>query len=201
MLQGVWERGLYYNTAVGMAGSALGIAWFVRRKGLCYCGRLGGWEILDEARRLLFRRIRSEIRDSRVVEAMERVPREAFVPDESPTPGVRGPPAANRRGPDDLPALHRRADAGGAGAAEVRPGTRGRHRQRLPSGPAGKAGPGCGDGRAYRLAGPRLRGEAQLPGIHERDGRIGRRTGWAGPTARHTTPSWSPRRPRCFPAP
>ena len=43
----------------------------------------GGWQILDEARRLLFRRIRSEIRDSRVVEAMERVPREAFVPDES----------------------------------------------------------------------------------------------------------------------
>ena len=43
----------------------------------------GGWQILDEAKRLLFRRIRSEIHDSRVVEAMERVPREAFVPDES----------------------------------------------------------------------------------------------------------------------
>ena len=43
----------------------------------------GGWQILDEARRQLFRRIRSEIRDSRVVEAMERVPREAFVPDDS----------------------------------------------------------------------------------------------------------------------
>ncbi len=43
----------------------------------------GGWEILDEARRLLFRRIRSEIRDSRVIEAMERVPREAFVPEDA----------------------------------------------------------------------------------------------------------------------
>ena len=43
----------------------------------------GGWQILDEAKRLLFRRIRSEVHDSRVVEAMERVPREAFVPDES----------------------------------------------------------------------------------------------------------------------
>ena len=43
----------------------------------------GGWKILDDARRLLFQRIRSEIRDSRVVAAMERVPREEFVPGES----------------------------------------------------------------------------------------------------------------------
>ncbi len=48
---------------------------------LCYLG--AGREILQEARRLLFRRLRGEIRDTRVIEAMERVPREAFVPQDA----------------------------------------------------------------------------------------------------------------------
>ena len=40
-----------------------------------------GDEALGEAKRRLLDSIRSEVKDSRVIEAMERVPREAFVPE------------------------------------------------------------------------------------------------------------------------
>ena len=50
---------------------------------LCYrFSDQGGLE-LEEAKRRLMDRLRSEVPDDRVIEAMERVPREMFVPEES----------------------------------------------------------------------------------------------------------------------
>ena len=67
----------------------------------------------------------------RVLDAMRRVPREAFVEPGLRGVRLRGRAAADRRGPDDLAALHRRADDRGGRGPAGRPGARGRRRLRL----------------------------------------------------------------------
>ena len=72
---------------------------------------------------------RRGVRDPHVLDAMRQVPREAFVEPGLRGVRLRGRAAADRRGPDDLPALHRRADDRGRRGEAGR--SRARSRRRL----------------------------------------------------------------------
>ena len=82
---------------------------------------------------------RRGISDERVLAAMGEVPRERFVDEQPRAPRLRRLGAAARGRADDLPALGRRGDLRGAGAARRRARARGRHRLGLLGGGARSA--------------------------------------------------------------
>ena len=114
-------------------------------------------ELAAARRRMVDEQLRGrDIRDERVLAAMGRVPRELFVPQQERAPRVRGRRPADRRGPDDLPAVHGRPHLRGARAARGRARARRRYRLRLPGrGARGARGRGAHDRASAGLAEPR----------------------------------------------
>ena len=93
----------------------LALAHFgVELAGLRRCRLTGGTMVERQLRA-------RDIDDERVLEAMDRVPRELFVPEQERAPRLRRRGAADRPRPDDLAAVHGRADRE---ALALRPGER-----------------------------------------------------------------------------
>ena len=142
---------------------------------------------------------------ARVRTALERVPREAFVPGAWRDMAWEKPAATHRPRPDHLPALHRCHHDRAPGSRRWRPDPRDRHRMRLSDGGAGgamlpglhgRAHPradagGAGDPGRARLCQHRISRRRRAPGLagsralrrHHRHRRRGAAAGGPGRAA------------------
>ena len=156
--------------------------------------------------RLVMKLREQGIADTKVLAALERVPREAFVLDFICRSRLRQQRAADRSRPNDQPALHRRLYDRGAAARRPTQGVGGRYRvglsngdpeQAVPPGIHGRtlpqpAGAGRGAVREARAAQRHVAGRRWLFGLaragavpaHHRDCGSSRRAADAGRSAR-----------------